>query len=208
MEMKAGNKALREHKEKGKRVYLFTAAKDKNSGLVTYWGEVEYVGHEKRQTKDMNGDLRSSFIFKLRPIGWSHPDTPLPSWFNRAAPTAKSTTAGSKSGGGDETTGVGQKRKDAPSNRGAAFAGVGSPSISGSSSSSSSIGDKKSKVVEAPPAFVPLVPPDEKQIQALVQEMGQTDRRAEEMDLCVWKIFTALSGTASSGRVYVPKYSA
>jgi hypothetical protein len=214
MEWKAGNKALREHKEKGKRVYLFIA-RDKASGYVTYSGEVEYTGFEYRQTKDMNGDPRQSIIFHLKPIGWTHPDTPPASWMtNRTGAGAPSTTTfNSQQGSMSSSTSssstsppISKKRKEVSlTSSGGGIAG-GSSATSGGGSPEAALSpkenDKNKKKIKVQ---LPLPPPDEKQIQALVNELARTDRRAEEMDFCVYKILTALSGNAT-GKKYIAQY--
>ncbi len=57
MEWKGGNKTLKEHKEKGKRVLFFTH-KDQPVGDVVYQGEVQLIGVDYPQQPDEIGHMR------------------------------------------------------------------------------------------------------------------------------------------------------
>lgn len=56
------NKALRDHHELGKNVYLFEEA---GSGLARYLGEVEYLDYHFEERLDTEGNSRKAIIFEL-----------------------------------------------------------------------------------------------------------------------------------------------
>lgn len=62
MEFIRSNRALRDHREDGKRCCLFEAI---GRGSVRYIGEVEYLGHHREERPDTNGDLRQAIVFEL-----------------------------------------------------------------------------------------------------------------------------------------------
>jgi hypothetical protein len=63
--MTRGNRAIRDHANRGKRLRLFQGAR----GEVTYLGEFEYVTHRiERAPATRGGGDRNVFVFELRPL--------------------------------------------------------------------------------------------------------------------------------------------
>ncbi|SFB38434.1 5-methylcytosine-specific restriction enzyme A [Lentibacillus halodurans] len=60
-----GNKAIRDHVENGKTIYLFQYVA---SGIVEFIDEMAYVGHEIRFVPDHNGDEREAIVFYLERV--------------------------------------------------------------------------------------------------------------------------------------------
>lgn len=65
------NRALRDHRAEGKRVYLFEAI---GGGDVRYIGEVTYLNHHLEERPDTEGSLRQAIVFELE----LEPDTAAP----------------------------------------------------------------------------------------------------------------------------------
>lgn len=59
---RASNRALRDHRQDGKRVHLFEKIDD---GGVRYVGEVEYLGHHLEERTDIDDQPRMAIIFEL-----------------------------------------------------------------------------------------------------------------------------------------------
>ena len=62
MEFVRANRALRDHRQEGKRVHLFEAL---GAGDVRYIGEVDYLGHHYEERPDTSGHLRRAIVFEL-----------------------------------------------------------------------------------------------------------------------------------------------
>jgi len=62
MQFKGANRAVAEHKNAGKRVFLFEEAR---STFVRFMGEVEYLGHHLEERPDRLGDQRQAIVFHL-----------------------------------------------------------------------------------------------------------------------------------------------
>ncbi len=67
------NKVLRDHKALGKTVHLFEEA---GSGLASYLGEVEYLGHHLEQRPDREGNKRNAIVFELGFVDYAAPQGP------------------------------------------------------------------------------------------------------------------------------------
>lgn len=64
------NKALRDHMVLGKSAHLF---EEVDSGLVSYLGEVEYLGHHFEQRPDREGNIRNAIVFELGFVDYTKP---------------------------------------------------------------------------------------------------------------------------------------
>jgi len=64
MEFVRGNKAIRNHREKGKSLHLFQKV---SKSFVKYLGEMEYVDDFEEEGRDTKGNLRKVIVFKLKP---------------------------------------------------------------------------------------------------------------------------------------------
>lgn len=64
MEMKAGNRAIRDHAEEDKTLHLFTS-EGQPTGVVEYMGEATYLDHHWTIAPDKNGDPRRAIVFEL-----------------------------------------------------------------------------------------------------------------------------------------------
>jgi 5-methylcytosine-specific restriction protein A len=73
MQFVKGNLALREHKERGKRVFLFEI--ERNS-LVKFVGELEFFDADYFETPDRNGEIRIGIRFFLKRVGAFLPVNP------------------------------------------------------------------------------------------------------------------------------------
>jgi len=62
MAMARGNRAIRDHSDEGKSMYLFETAE---RGLVTHVGEATYVSHHLTEKPDVDGTLRTAIVFEL-----------------------------------------------------------------------------------------------------------------------------------------------
>jgi len=61
-----GNRAILEHREKGRELHLFELVR---SGVYRYVGQMEYVGYELYPgVPDRNNRPRTAIVFYLRPI--------------------------------------------------------------------------------------------------------------------------------------------
>jgi Domain of unknown function (DUF3883) len=74
MAMKSGNRAIRDHKEKGKSLCLFEQNKE-DKRFLRFLGEMEYVTHSFREAPDEDGRIRKAIVFHLRPTGSIAPDS-------------------------------------------------------------------------------------------------------------------------------------
>lgn len=63
-----GNRALREHAQRGKQVHLFVRVSADDADTVRYEGEVAYRGHFYKEGKDENGSTRRMIVFVLKPV--------------------------------------------------------------------------------------------------------------------------------------------
>jgi len=63
------NRSLANHREDGRRVFLFERVPDRKPTVVTYVGEYEYVDHYEDQIPDIDGNRRTAYRFELRPVG-------------------------------------------------------------------------------------------------------------------------------------------
>lgn len=64
MEMKAGNRAIRDHTEESKTLHLFTS-EGQPTGVVEYMGEATYLDHHWTTVPDKYGDPRQAIVFEL-----------------------------------------------------------------------------------------------------------------------------------------------
>lgn len=95
MAMKGGNRAIRNHKEYGKSLFLFE--QDKNDKrFLRFLGEMEYVSHSFRDAPDEDQKIRKAIVFQLRPVGSMRPDSAIIS----AALADEVTTSATPRGGG------------------------------------------------------------------------------------------------------------
>lgn len=62
MEMKRGNAAVRDHKQSGKALHVFS---DVGDATLQYVGEAEYVDHHKQVAPDRDGKPRQAIVFEL-----------------------------------------------------------------------------------------------------------------------------------------------
>jgi 5-methylcytosine-specific restriction protein A len=62
MTMQKGNRAIFNHKENGKEIYLFEYTRKAHVRLL---GKAECIGHHMEQRPDTEGNLRKAFIFHL-----------------------------------------------------------------------------------------------------------------------------------------------
>lgn len=69
MDFVRGNKAIRDHEENGKRIFLFEqlSPRSRNKGKVRFKGEMRYVGH-RIQTTDSAGVARKVIVFQLERV--------------------------------------------------------------------------------------------------------------------------------------------
>lgn len=80
------NKAIRDHKKTGKKLYLFESTRD---AYVRLLGEAEYIGHHIEQRPDRTGSLRDAIVFHLylgsnaTPTGGDFEDLPIYNSQNR-----------------------------------------------------------------------------------------------------------------------------
>ncbi len=96
MTLTKGNRAIRDHKEKGKSLYLFEQDK-KDKRFLRFLGDMEYIDQSYRQATDTEGKPRKAIVFKLRPVGTLVPDSAVVS---AALSNEVSETKRSRSGGG------------------------------------------------------------------------------------------------------------
>lgn len=75
MQMKRGNKAVRDHLEEGKVLMVFESVRPKE-GLYRFQGFMNYVDYYHKD-KDASGNKRRVFVFRLAPIG-VYPSSQLP----------------------------------------------------------------------------------------------------------------------------------
>jgi 5-methylcytosine-specific restriction protein A len=61
-----GNKAIRDHIQDGRRLFLF---RDVEGGQLLCEGEFRYLGHHIEEGLDTDGHMRQSIVFELEPIG-------------------------------------------------------------------------------------------------------------------------------------------
>jgi 5-methylcytosine-specific restriction protein A len=61
-----GNKAIRDHQETGKEIFVF---KQTRTGYTRYIGQVQYINHHLVDSEDTDGKVRRCIIFRLKPIG-------------------------------------------------------------------------------------------------------------------------------------------
>ncbi|MDW4548834.1 HNH endonuclease [Defluviimonas sp. D31] len=64
MQMRAGNKAIREHAENGKDLLLFAQTKEG----YRFDGQFVYEGHHIERAPDTEGNMRDAIVFELRPL--------------------------------------------------------------------------------------------------------------------------------------------
>ncbi len=68
MQFVHGNRAVRDHVDKGKSLHLFEQQKS-DKRFIRYLGEMECTGFEYREAADTAGKMRQTIVFKLRPVG-------------------------------------------------------------------------------------------------------------------------------------------
>jgi hypothetical protein len=95
MTLTKGNRAIRDHKEKGKSLYLFEQDK-KDKRFLRCLGGMECIGQSYQQAADTDGKPRKAIVFKLRPVGALVPDSAVVS---AALATEVSETKRSRGGG-------------------------------------------------------------------------------------------------------------
>lgn len=66
MKMEAGNKAIRDHTDENKNMYLFEGTEF--PWIVTYLGQFEYAGHQWKTLPDENDEQRKAIHFLLKPV--------------------------------------------------------------------------------------------------------------------------------------------
>jgi 5-methylcytosine-specific restriction protein A len=71
MRFTRGNKALRDHIQDGKDVFLFEYI---DPGVVRFVDQMLYVGYELRAAQDINNNLRTTIIFELVSLEAFEPD--------------------------------------------------------------------------------------------------------------------------------------
>lgn len=62
MQMRGGNRAIRDHLQSGKTLHLFD---EERRSYVRYIGEGTYLGHHTEQRFDLDGHLRTAIVFEL-----------------------------------------------------------------------------------------------------------------------------------------------
>lgn len=72
MKFDGGNRAIRDHREKGKALQVFEQDK-KDKRFLRYLGEMEYAEHTYREAPDTDGKLRKAIVFHLCPVGTLSP---------------------------------------------------------------------------------------------------------------------------------------
>ena len=68
MQMKGGNRAIRDHQSAGKTIHRFMNTR---MGLVRYEGEASYLGDHRKASQDREGNVREAIVFELA----ADPDT-------------------------------------------------------------------------------------------------------------------------------------
>lgn len=63
-----GNKAVRDHSENGKDLYLFTESPPRTDRSVTYEGPMVCVGFKLASAPDIDGNPREAIVFRLAPL--------------------------------------------------------------------------------------------------------------------------------------------
>jgi 5-methylcytosine-specific restriction protein A len=63
-----GNKAVRDHAENGKDLYLFTESPPRVDRSVIYEGPMVCVGYKLGSAPDIDGDPRETIVFRLAPL--------------------------------------------------------------------------------------------------------------------------------------------
>lgn len=66
MQMDGGNKAIRDHKDESKSLFLFEDTEF--PWVVTHVGQFEYAGHQWKQLPDENDEQRDAIHFLLKPV--------------------------------------------------------------------------------------------------------------------------------------------
>jgi len=74
MTLTKGNRAIRDHKEKGKSLYLFEQDK-KDKRFLRFLGDMECIDQSYQLAPDTEGKPRKAIVFKLRPVGALVPDS-------------------------------------------------------------------------------------------------------------------------------------
>src|SRR5438874_1796610 len=74
MKFVGGNRAIRDHRQKGKALQVFEQDK-KDKRFLRYLGEMEYAQHTNREAPDTDGKQRKAIVFHLRPVGTLSPDS-------------------------------------------------------------------------------------------------------------------------------------
>jgi 5-methylcytosine-specific restriction enzyme A len=65
MQFVRGNRAIRDHLQDGKDLYMFKYVKQ---GHVEYIGQMVYVGHQTRKGPDVSGEMRDLIVFELQAV--------------------------------------------------------------------------------------------------------------------------------------------
>ncbi|GAB4475475.1 MAG: hypothetical protein Kow00124_16510 [Anaerolineae bacterium] len=60
-----GNRAIRDHLQDGRDIYLFKCVE---AGPVEFVGQMVYVGSHERQGPDVTGEMRCIIVFELKPV--------------------------------------------------------------------------------------------------------------------------------------------
>jgi len=97
------NRSLANHREDGRRVFLFERVPGHKPTVVTYIGEYEYVDHYEDQIPDIDGNRRMAYRFELRPVGEAIDvadvdDTSAESLYDRAIEADQTSSNSSSSG--------------------------------------------------------------------------------------------------------------
>jgi hypothetical protein len=95
MRLVAGNRAILDHRAKGKALQLFEQDR-KDKRILRYLGEMEYAEHTYREAPDTDGKQRKAIIFHLRPVGALSPDSAVVA----AALAGEASVSGRGAGGG------------------------------------------------------------------------------------------------------------
>lgn len=94
MNLTKGNRAIHDHRQKGKSLFLFEQD-NKDKRFLRFLGDMEYVDHSYREATDTDGKSRKAIVFRLRPTGVLASDSAVVS----AALANEMSTPTSKGGG-------------------------------------------------------------------------------------------------------------
>lgn len=61
-----GNALVRDHKSRGKRIFYF---KEVRKSHLEFQGELELIGWEEEETRDLSWEMRKAIKFHLKRVG-------------------------------------------------------------------------------------------------------------------------------------------